>query len=599
MSRTWPGRGKRVQLPDGFYEAESRVILSAGVVFVSFAGEDGRARLFSCATWPLPAMHEAIAEAFAVRTGPGGGVNTEQSAKGLWSAARRFLVGLAELAARVDKVSDLDAAATRRWIDHQTRTGRSYRQVMHDAQKIASLLRNVRGGGPSVAAAAEVLFRGPIPDVWDDAEPAPERYGDGVAGYDDETFEWLKAAARADLARRRDEIGRSHRLIRQLRSGHPLESGELHEAELLADIAASGDVAGVLRRRGITGPTDRTRWAAKLYLVEADLAPLLVLFVALSGHNVESVKELPAAHRRVAKNSLSLKVTKRRHGFSSWEEPAQLAIRSGDLSSPGGLYLLVERLCRPSREIAHSDKLIMVWSNGTSQFKVNAFGHHFPWHRSLSAATIALGGWCRHHDPAGLPPFDLTLNRVRTTKLRLDKLIDDYDEQDPPIGVSLEVFYRSYFAPDQRARDWAAGLIALSLKELEQVFRGVNRRHVPGSPNPAAQATETAFAGCITALQNPLTGETCAASFLTCFICPNVVIANRHLPGILRLKEELIERWDRFPRHIWWRRYGPAWIAITHDILPAKSPEQVATATQQMPDETPLRLLEGIAGGSW
>lgn len=599
MSRTWPGRGKRVQTPDGFYEAESRVNSSAGAVSVKFAGEDGRPRLFSCASWPLPAMHEAIAEAFAVRTGPGGGVNTEQSANGLWSAVRRFVVGLAEFTPHLDSVSDVNVAMARRWIDHQIRNGRSFDQVLHDAQKIASVLRNVRGGGPSVAAAAEVLFRGPVPEAWDDAEPAPERYGDGVAGYNDETFEWLKAAARTDLARRRDEIGRSHRLVRQLRHGDPLEPSELREAELLAEIVESGDVAGALRRRGITRPSDRIPWAAKLYLVEADLAPLLVLFVALSGHNVESIKELPATHRRVAKNSLSLKVTKRRHGFSSWEEPAQFAIRSGDLSSPGGLYLLVERLCRPSREIAGSNKLIMVWSNGTSQFKADALGHHFPWHRSLRAATIALGGWCRSHDPAGLPPFDLTLNRVRTTKLRLDGISDDYDEQDPPIGVSLDVFYRSYFTPDQRARDWAAGLIALTLEELEEVFRGVNRQHVVISHKPAPETADTAFAGCVTALQNPLTGEACAASFLTCFICPNVVIANKHLPGILRLKEELIERWDRLPRHTWWRRYGPAWIAITHDILPSKSPEQVAAATQQMPDKTPLRLLEGIAGGSW
>ena len=598
MTRTWPGRGRRVQLPNGFYEADSRVHALDSGVRVAFAGEDGRSRWFTSSHWPLPTLHEAIAQAFAVRTGPGGGANTEQTANGLWAALRRFVVGVATFASP-HSVSDIDVGIARRWMDTQSRDGRNFKQIHTDAQKIASVLRNVRGGGPSLSAAAEVLFRGPIPDAWDDAKPAPERFGDGVGGYDDETFEWLQAAARADIARRRDEIQRAYALIDRLRTGDRLDPTEQSEAELLADIADGGDVARALRGRGINDLAARISWAAKLYLVETDLAPLLVLFVALSGHNIESIKELPAAHHLIGKNSVALRVTKRRHGFSSWDEPAQFAVRSGDLSSAGGLYLFLHRVCRPGREIARSDRLLSIWSNGTSKFKVDALGHHFPWQKSLRAATVGLGEWCRSHSPDHLPPFELTLNKLRTTKLRIDRITPDRDEQDPPIGVSPEVFYRSYFAPDQRARDWAAGLVALTLTELESTFRELRRRPVERDTNATAQSTETAFAGCVSALQNPLTGETCAASFLTCFICPNVVITNHHLPGILRLREELIERWDRVARHIWWRRYGPAWIAITHDILPAKTAEQLAAAARLMPEDTPLRLLEGIAGGSW
>ena len=51
-----------------------------------------------------------------------------------------------------------------------------------------------------------------------------------------------------------------------------------------------------------------------------DLAPLSVLFVAVTGRNVKTIKELPAEHRVLGDRTVELRVVKRRHGLKRWYE---------------------------------------------------------------------------------------------------------------------------------------------------------------------------------------------------------------------------------------------------------------------------------------
>jgi len=43
----------------------------------------------------------------------------------------------------------------------------------------------------------------------------------------------------------------------------------------------------------------------------------------------------------------------------------------------------------------------------------------------------------------------------------------------------------------------------------------------------------------------------------------------------------------------WWRRYGPAWAAIRHQVLPEFSPAEVKAAEAVKPGDALLDLIEG------
>ena len=58
----------------------------------------------------------------------------------------------------------------------------------------------------------------------------------------------------------------------------------------------------------------RLETAGHLFLTPRDVAPLLVLGVALTGRNVETLKELPAQHRLLDGRAVEVTVVKRRRG---------------------------------------------------------------------------------------------------------------------------------------------------------------------------------------------------------------------------------------------------------------------------------------------
>jgi hypothetical protein len=102
--------------------------------------------------------------------------------------------------------------------------------------------------------------------------------------------------------------------------------------------------------RAPPGPTNmlggvlwRTELAGHLFLTRQDLAPLLVLFVAVTGRNVETIKELPAEHRVREDPAVELRVVKRRHGPKRWYETVtwEIGKPGRELHTAGGIYLLV------------------------------------------------------------------------------------------------------------------------------------------------------------------------------------------------------------------------------------------------------------------
>ena len=108
--------------------------------------------------------------------------------------------------------------------------------------------------------------------------------------------------------------------------------------------------------------------------------------------------------------------------------------------------------------------------------------------------------------------------------------------------------------------------------------------------------TKTAFLTCRNILGNPeYEGIECPTSFLDCFGCPCSYVEDANIPTLMRLVEEMVERFDRMTFDDWVERFGEAWTAITTDILPSKTPEELAEFAELMPSSTPLTVLEFTA----
>ena len=92
------GLGRRAALPAADYEAPALVHEGAsGGLVVDFHGEDGRRGTFDVGKLPLPGWHPLLTEAFAMRTGPGGGLRTLSGAQNRWLPLRRWTYFLASL----------------------------------------------------------------------------------------------------------------------------------------------------------------------------------------------------------------------------------------------------------------------------------------------------------------------------------------------------------------------------------------------------------------------------------------------------------------------------------------------------------------------
>jgi len=70
------------------------------------------------------------------------------------------------------------------------------------------------------------------------------------------------------------------------------------------------------------------------------------------------------------------------------------------------------------------------------------------------------------------------------------------------------------------------------------------------------------------------------------------VITADHLPGLVSLADELASRRRQLAEAEWWQRYGPAWAAIRHDILPRFTPAQIRQAQDAAPRDALLDLVE-------
>ncbi len=615
------GRGRQAARPDGFYQPDppaGPVRAADGSLQVAFAGEDGRDFVYSFARLPLARMHGDLATAFAARIGPAGGRRTLASAHVTWRATAGMLRFLAALPRPPQNLAALRRSHLERLRRHRLLTSKPL-CVTNEMTEIFLLLRH----------ADQQLLRPEVRELICQRGHHLGKYPQktGLPGYSDREYSQIVRAARRGVAQIRDRIRAGERLV-TLAAADPgqLSGDERETAGWLAGMARTGIVPA--RYRGGGWPHGNLPdWAARvsaarhLFLTEQDLIPLLVLAVALTERNPETVKELPAGHRVLEDRAVAVAITKRRRGKALSRQTVHWEIgpESRQLHTPGGLYLLVHELTRRSRAISGTASLWSVW---TGRSGVN--GHAAPFGTSLNR-TLDLSRWAAAQGltadaPGGEPePLVLRLDRLKTAaEARRAKATGGHLPSTATTNT-MDVSYLHYLRDDPVIQAWAEDIIDAALADAEDSARSFQLRVLGPAiqdrfrTDPAAAARElgtsaaklgqalagtldTLAASCLDIDHSPLSGGRCAVSFLTCLHCPNALVLERHLPMLHALLGRLQAELGKMTVPDWCRAHGVTWLIITRLILPKFSPAQREAALQGVPSAESMALLDLLSG---
>lgn len=586
-------RGKSSPQPTGDYDAPERIdsdLLTDGIS-VNFLGLDNRTRSFSTRGWPLGALHLGLCQAFETLSGPTGSLNTERSAAGVWAVMRRFVFFAASIDAGPATIEEIRVRHIKSFLRHRELTVASIEQEARSLNMIITALTNRH----ELHHEVQRFVSARRPRQSSDA---------GETGYDPVTFQKMMSAARSDIANIRRRLDDGRQLMATL-SSEPdsLDTKTRLLATALTVAQRTGHVA-VPAALGVNSWAARLSIARRVFLTYEDLAPLLVLMVGLSGRNSETIKELPAKHDVIDRLTVKIVTTKRRRKSRHWKETVhwELGDDNRSLHTAGGLYRLINTLCQPSRVFSKSDMVWSVWTNGTKNGKKLTNGHAYPWQKSLGAAPLHLSQWGAKHalDIDG-KPVAVSLGRIRTTVLQLETRASGGHLPSSTKGNTQDVLFRNYLLGDKTVCEWASVVLTETFQEIEEEIRSRRSRtfELTGGTignlpdDPAETVEQTAFLSCADIVNGPWEqGKVCSQSALLCFSCPNALVSARNLPALLCLREELLRRWTESSADLWWPRFGHAWIAITEEILPRFTPEEVAAASEYPVPFVPLTLLE-------
>ncbi|MCS6559093.1 hypothetical protein NYQ31_11850 [Curtobacterium flaccumfaciens] len=562
------------------YDGPERIVAVGASLAARIDGNDGRIGWVSSEDWPAPDLHYPILHAFVHTTGPTTTRKSSINTVAVKWQYPHFLSFLAERLGPTVQVTDITDADIAAYVDATSAIASRYMAVLE--------LRRTTFAWWELGYTDRSLFE--AASQW---VPRPEL--SPTAGYDPGVYQRIVRQATTDV----EAIIARHRAGRELMQRHGAADASLTSDErILGSIMAEAAVTGQVRAAGANsnGDSFQVTAARSLFVTRIDMTPLMILLAARTGRNLETLKELSAEHTIREGASLVTQTIKRRQGFEASSVEWEIGGRNSALRTAGGVYLTALELCRRSREFAGSDKLLCLWikrgPGGT---------HKYPWAHQLGNQVIPEPArWVRDHDlRENDEPLQLTFPRIKTTvdRDRMKKEGQDLDRA--AVTNTPEVLYRHYIAPDPTARKALTSITRDVLVDLQRKYTAEHPEAaaVPLSQRPALTADEpdpvsTAFLTCRNILGNPeQEGVECSADFLTCFRCPNAVVADENIPTILRLAEELAAAFERLPFDVWVHRYGQAWIAIHDDILPSRSAEDLATAAAAMPASTPLTLL--------
>lgn len=539
-----------------------------------FVGEDGRSRLFDVSALTMPQWHEALAASWANRLGPLGPLRTGASSDSAWTAIRRFMLFLNFVGRRPARPEDLRPFHIDAYRRDRERTS-TPRSATLEIRSIALTL--------ATPPLADLIPRDTLDRmrIRQPSQPTP------LPGYSDGELDRLVAAARADVAALRDRLDD-------------------------------------------TGDED----AGDAFVTQRDLVPMLVLLCAMTGWNVETLKELPVEYRPLEDRAVEVDVVKRRRGPGRWHKTATWEIGPPHraLHTPGGVYLLLHRLMAPARAHLSAPNFWAIkrfHGPDAEHGWVNPFGTHL--NGNLQGTAWARQRGLRFDPPSSSPedggaPFRLNFNRLKTSiDVRRTRQMGGHLPSSARTNT-VPVLFSNYLAGDPTTIAWAHDVLAEALAEVERVALDTHRRaltatgatalRVIASDNPASagdtanpdtanpdardtdslgvsvDAVDTAWSACVDHEHHPLTGRRCGVSFLDCFNCSNALITGDHLPRLLGLLDALDARRQHMPIADWWTRYGPIWVAIRHEVLPKFTRAEVAAAAQAKSPDVLLDRVE-------
>jgi hypothetical protein len=607
------GPGRPSVLPSGRYSSPEPVRPGEAGAEVTFTGDDGRRRIFDTAELALPGWRVPVAAAFAARTGISGGLRTLASAESTWQATRRF-VSFLSLRQPPPWPGDLTAAHLDAFHAEKSRT-MSKRGALAELRRVLILLEQAPLKAVLAPDVIEYLGR-----RW------PDPRADGAPGYSDGELARIVAAARSDAVAIIARIEAGEQLAARYREAlAALSPAEEPRARELAEMAETGLVPcpdGVL--------PEVLRWRVKtaehLFLTLRDVVPLMVLAVALTGRNVETLKELPVQHRLLEDKAVEVTVVKRRRGAGRWHDQATWEIGSPSrrLHTPGGFYLLLCRLTESSRAFSGSKTVWSVWRNGHRAGVADTTAEHWDPFSAKLRTQLGLCGWAARHDLRGDNGclLKLDMNRLRTSvEVRRTKQMGGHLPSAARTNT-MQTLWSSYLRGDPAVTEWADDILGDAFADAERAALDAHYRALaphsgalrlslgqsPVCPRPARQAgadegtarkavpdaLDTGWTACTDPEHGPWNEGRCAVSFLDCFHCGNCVITHDHLPRLLSLLDAMEQRRQEIPLPAWWRRYGPAWAAIRHQVLPEFSPAEITAAEITKPHDTLLDLVEGL-----
>lgn len=586
------GSGRPTKLPQGKYVPQSMVVEDV----VRFVGDDGRSRSFDVGSLPLPGWHAALAASWETRIGPTGSLRTLSSANTSWGSLSRLVRFLDSTLQSPQKPEDLLVAHVE-----------AYRRFVASTSTDNNGKRELR-------IVAPIFEQSPLadrisPEVRDSMRPMRRMESHPVSGYSDGELAKIVAAAKSSVAAIRDRLD-NERIVPVFK-----------KARLQDDEPVSAcETSKISRRAAANIKRDQLARAKENFIVWSDLTPLLVLLVARTGWNIEVIKELPAEHRILDGLAVEVLITKRRRGAAHWHQKVtwEIGPEGRELSTPGGVYLLIHRLMSKARALAPENPSIWrIWRPS-----IDGRTPHFysPFSQEL-ASNLDYRPWIKEWKLTAdgpeegshriAPRLRLNFNRLKTSiDVRRTRLMGGHLPSAARSNTT-GVLFRNYLSGDKTTIDWARDVVSEVLVDVEKAAWKAHRRalamqgieqlqvdvHVTRPADVVDQSDlggiqATPWASCADFEHHPLTQKRCASSFLDCFHCGNCVVTDDHLPSLLGLLDAFESLRSSLSEESWWRKYGPAWAAIRYEVLPKFTESEVREAETVKPVDSLLDLVE-------
>lgn len=484
------------------------------------------------------------------------------------------------------------------------RFGENGKRVQVFMHTVVRLLRLASEADPA-------SLRAPLAARLGYASTLAHHAGVPLDAYPVSVLEAIRLNALADAAVIRDRIDAGWRSADA--GADPLLAGWAVRENVLWHLARHGPLAPEQFR-----PLHRVRCApggisglnAELFVIPADLVPLLAALISLCGLEPDCAKGLRAGClSSPSRGFVTLSYTKRRAHVVTAKT---IRIRDGGLSTPGGLIRLVERLTEPARAATGAQALwVGADINGLRAFFDD--GYEMTHQTHVWAKRHHLGE-LRDRDGSGVR---LDLRRLRKTVksqayLRSGGMLDDF-----VTGHTKQVAAARYADIGAHAELHDQAVEAGLRQALEAVLgppvvatAGGMGLTAPGddtvalTPAQVRAATTTAqdvfLASCTDFHASPFArspGLPCPTAVWGCLECPNAVFTERHLPSLAGFARFLEDQREELPAPQWQARYALAHQRLTTGILPAFSSDTLELARQSAssPDATvATRLLEQL-----